>query len=297
MTALTINRHLAISRDRWAVLLYLSLAGLSAATLITQGRPWAALALVPAIFGPWGIVASTALMRLAYIGVGTVGDQPAITDAARERVLSGLSPYGVTYPQGILPDTPFPYGPLALLDSIPLEIVASMALAVLLVRRPLTLAVYAGLPFSLFLASSGNNDYVPTLALAAGLMVGGWRGAALVGVSAAWKPYTAVFLPAVGWPSLLAGLAVMGIGYLPAAWWGGLPESVALMERLNGSSVLRWLAVPFALFGLRFGILAGCAAFVALTMTGPDWSTGYFIPLIVAAGIALEPVRPPSGAR
>lgn len=284
--------RLAVSRERGAQVVYLALASLMAAALLDEGRWWALLALPPAVFGPWGIVASTGILRLSYHGLG-VGDIYAVTDAARERVLSGLSPYGVTYADGLMPDTPYPYGPLALLDSFPLELAASVGIAALLVNRPITLALYAGLPFSVYLVAAGNNDYVATLLLAAGLLLlPRWYGGALVGLSVAWKPYTAVFLPALlpfGWLPFLAAGAVTVAGYLPALWWGGFLDSLAMQNAMQGSSVLRYLAAPLAVAGLRWGLWCGVAALAVFSVAGGLWSLGYLIPLGVAAGIMLEP--------
>ena len=251
-------------------LAYLLLAALPAAALVSIGRPWAALFLVPAVFGAWGIVTSGVLLRLAYIGTG-FSDPMVVTEAARERVLDGLSPYGVGYAQSVPAGAPFPYGPLALLDSIPLELAAAAGLLVLLRHRPWSLAVMAGFPPFIFLASAGNNDYLPAFLLTAGLLGPRW----LIGLSVAVKPYTVVFLPLAGW----TGLGVAVVGFLPALVWGGLPESLAMVSAMHRPSLLRWLAIPLTLAGFRYGLLACCAAFAALTMTSQWWSLGYLIPL------------------
>ena len=83
-------RHLA------PALLYLLLAALPSAALVTVGRPWALLFMIPALLCVWGMVASGALLRLAYIGTG-FSDPMLAVEAARDRVLSGQSPYGVGY--------------------------------------------------------------------------------------------------------------------------------------------------------------------------------------------------------
>jgi hypothetical protein len=186
-----------------------------------------------------------------------------------------------------------------LVDSIPLEVAASIAILVLLARRPITLAVYAGMPFAISLASSGNNDHLPTLVLAAGLIsLPRWWGGLLIGLSVAVKPYTAVFIPAAlgsgSMSALAAAIAAALVGWLPALWWGGLAESMAILNAQQGSSPLRFLAIPFALGAFRYGVPAACVAFAALTMTSDWWSWGYLIPLGVAAGIALEPPWPGS---
>jgi hypothetical protein len=290
--------HPLSRRDVSAVLLYLPLAGLAAAALMSHGRPWAALGLVPAVLGPWGIVVSSTVLRLGYIGTG-FSDQVAVSEAARTRALSGESPYGVGYAESFPPGSPFPYGPLALLDSVPLELVASIALLILLAfaRRPITLALYAGFPFSIVLASAGNNDYVPALLLAAGLLALPSRwGGVMIGLSAVWKPYTSVFLPVAfqhgGIGPFLVGLLTAATGWLPTVWWGGLYESIAMLNALQGSSPWRFLAVPLGLLGFRFGLGAACAAFAALTLTSTIWSLAYLVPLGVALGIAIEPEAP-----
>ena len=161
-----------LRRREWAaVLVFLVPATLAAATLVTRHGPVAVLALIPAIFGLWGVVVSGVLLRLGYIGTG-FSDPVVVSEAARIRVLSGASPYGVGYPETSPPGWPFPYGPLALLDSVPLELAASIALLALLAwkGRPMTLALYGGAPFSIYLASAGNNDFVPALLLASGLL-------------------------------------------------------------------------------------------------------------------------------
>lgn len=282
-------------RDGAAVITYLALAILPAAALVQHERLWAAVALAPAILGPWGIVASGALLRLAYVGTG-FSDQVAVAEAARDRVLVGASPYGVGYAESYPPGSPYVYGPLGLLDAVPLQLAAAIALLILLAasRRPLTLAVYAGLPFSIVLASAGNNDFVPSFLLAAGLLSlpRGWGGL-LIGLSVLWKPYTVVFLPvawAVGAPrAFFIGLATAVGGWMPVLWWGGFLESLQMLNAMQGSSALRFLAAPAAGAAIRWGIPAACVAFAFLTLTSDVWSLAYLIPLGVSLGIWLEP--------
>ena len=286
-------------RDRVAVLVFLLPATLAAASLVTRHGPVAVLALIPAIFGLWGIVVSGVLLRIGYIGTG-FSDPVVVSEAARMRVLSGASPYGVGYPETTPPGWPFPYGPLALLDSVPLELAASIALLALLAwkGRPMTLALYSGLPFSIYLASAGNNDFIPALLLASGLLAlpRAWGGV-LIGLSVAWKPYTLVFVPvALANGSLAAFVAAVAVtigGWLPLLWWGGYPETVAMLNTLQGSSALRFLAAPASLAAFRWGVPAACVAFVLLTMSSSVWSLGYLIPLGVALGIWLEPTYAP----
>lgn len=282
-------------RDRAAVIVYFALAILPAAALVQHDRLWAAVALAPAILGPWGIVASGALLRLAYVGTG-FSDQVAVAEAARERLLGGASPFGVGYAESYPPGSPYVYGPLGLLDSVPLQLAAAIGLLLILAacRRPLTLAIYAGLPFSIALASAGNNDFVPALFLAAGLLAlpRGWGGL-LIGLSVLWKPYTAVFLPvamAIGAPrAFLIGLATTVVGWLPVLWWGGFPESLRMLNEMQGASALRFLAAPATAAAFRWGIPAACVAFALLTLTSEVWSLAYLIPLGVPLGIWLEP--------
>jgi len=280
-------------RERWAVWIYSALASLLAAALLTEGRWWTLLALPPAILGVWGIVVSTIILRVSYYGLG-VGDQWAVRDAAWDRILSGLSPYGHAYSEAILPNTPWPYGPLALFDSFAVELAASAGIATLLVSRPITLALFAGLPFSVYLVAAANNDYVATFLLAAGILtLPRWYGGALVGLSVAWKPYTALFLPALmpsGVTTFLAGFAVAVAGYVPVLWWGvgGFLQSLTMMSSLAGESILRYVAVPISLVGVRYGVWTGVAAFAIFTVAGGLWSLGYLIPLGVAVGILTE---------
>lgn len=282
-------------RDRAAVIVYLALAILPAAALVQHDRLWAAVALAPAILGPWGIVASGALLRLAYVGTG-FSDQVAVAEAARDRVLGGASPFGVGYAESYPPGSPYVYGPLGLLDAVPLQLAAAIGLLVLLAacRRPLTLAIYAGLPFSIVLASAGNNDFVPSLLLAAGLvsLPSGWGGL-LIGLSVLWKPYTVVFVPvawAVGAPrAFFIGLATAVGGWMPVLWWGGFLESLQMLNAMQGSSPLRFLAAPAAGAAFRWGIPAACLAFALLTLTSQVWSLAYLIPLGVTLGLWLEP--------
>lgn len=182
-----------------------------------------------------------------------------------------------------------------LLNSIPLEIVAGIGILVLLAwyRRPITLAVVAGLPFAISLTSSGNNDMLPTFLLGAGLLtLPRWYGGVLLGISVAVKPYTVVFLPlALSQGStavLMVALATTTLGYVPALWWGGFGDSLAMANAMHRPSVLRYTAAPLALGALRWPLLA-CLAFAALTLTSEWWSLGYLVPLIMAAGILLEP--------
>lgn len=283
-----------VDRHRIAQVIYVTLASVAAAALVLHGQPWAAVVPALALVGVWGIVASGALLRLGYVGTG-FSDQVLVSEAARARFLAGASPYGVGYEASVPPGAPFPYGPLALLDSVPLELAASIALLILLAlaRRPITLALYAGFPFAISLASAGNNDFVPTLLLAAGLLAlpRAW-GAILIGLSAAWKPYTVVFLPVAiangSITTFIAGALTVAVGWLPAWLWGGYPESLALLNAMQGSSPWRFVAAPIAVSALRFGALAACTAFAVLTMTSEIWSLAYFVPLGVALGVTLE---------
>ena len=284
-----------VRRDRVAMAIYLALGAQAAAMLVLHDRLWAAVALAPAFLGSWGIVASSALLRLAYVGTG-FSDPVVVSEAARDRVLRGGSPYGVGYAETLPPGSPFPYGPLALLDSVPIELIASIALLLLLARarRPLTLALYAGLPFSIVLASAGNNDYVPSLLLASGLLLlPHKRGGVLIALSAVWKPYTVVFVPvafaAGSIATFIASMTTLIIGWLPALWWGGFMDSLAMLNTLQGPSTLRYLAAPLAAAAFRWGTPAACAAFALLTLTSQTWALGYLIPVGVALGIAVEP--------
>jgi hypothetical protein len=142
---------------------------------------------------------------------------------------------------------------------------------------------------------------LPALLLAAGLLaLPSWHGGVLLGLSVAVKPYTAVFLPVAlangSLGTLVAALGVAAVGWLPALWWGGFGESLAMLNAMQGgASPLRYLAAPLTLGALRVPLLA-CVAFVALAMTSEVWGLGYLVPLVVATGILLEPVEGRRGA-
>ena len=69
-------------------------------------------------------------------------------------------------------------------------------------RSWLTLALYAGLPFAVYLTTTGVNDYSPGFLILSAMLLSGRTpclGAAVLAVAASIKPYAfAWFLPAIG---------------------------------------------------------------------------------------------------
>ena len=245
------------------------------------------------------------------IGYSTQVDH---AQAAAARALEGLSPYGVLLPSATAPPEPFVYGPLALAwwqAGIAMEFAAAVGVTALLIgtRSWITLAVYSGFPFAVYLTTTGVNDYSPGLLIASGLCVLRTRvvlGAVLLAAAASLKPYAfAWFIPAVGyggWPAAAALGAVTAALWSPLVAWG--PESFVRSVRLNESvhpvpantvnlPFMRWLAAPLTLLSLAFRswtqtVLLGAAAF-STYLFFDDWaSLGYWLAVIPAAGIAIE---------
>lgn len=288
------------------LLIYVVLSGVAVAQLVGIGRPWGALALLPlAVGGIRGIIASSAAFKMVYLGSASF-DPIATTQAAWERVLAGLSPYGVGLPPT---GNPFPYGPLALpwwAIGPAVEVVASVALLVVLRRTPVTMSVVAGLHFFHYLASAGNNDFSPTLLLIAGLLLVRTRplaAGALVAASVALKPYTAVWMlsaAALGGLPAVAGMAATTVVlWSPLLFWG----FASLMASLRGSAGGRdfigawqpYVAGGFVLATIapswRWSLLAGSAAFAILLFSPVFLHVGYLVPLVAVTGIALEGPR------
>lgn len=173
-------------------------------------------------------------LRLAYVVPGG-SDVDDVTRAAIERMLAGLSPYGVGYPQSVPPASPFPYGPLALVWYLPFEqprqldlLISLVILFVLAARgRPLGLAIYALLVPLLVIASDGSNDMSAGLLLLVALVAAErWPrvGAGFLGLAIAFKPYALAWLPPlVGWAGVSAlwpALLMAAVFWVPAliAW-------------------------------------------------------------------------------
>lgn len=144
----------AASRLPWPLLVYICLSSVAVAQLIAIGRPWGVAALAPIVIGgSWGIIASSVAFKATYLGTAAF-DPIAVTQEAWERVLAGQTPYGVGLPPE---NNMFPYGPLALpwwAPGIAVELIASIALLVVLRRAPVTMALVAGVPFFHYLAGA-----------------------------------------------------------------------------------------------------------------------------------------------
>lgn len=290
---------------------------------VAHDRPYALVALVPAalalVFRNRPILAgiciglSATVLRIAYVGIG-YSTQIDIARAAAARAFAGLSPYGVLFPAATTDPEPYLYGPLGLLWWQPgavVELLAAIAVTALLIgtRSWLTLAVYSGLPFSVYLTTTGVNDYSPGLLIAGGLLLLRTRpmmGASVLAVAAALKPYAfAWFLPAIGYGGWTVGATLVGLTaafWSPMLFWGpaNYLRSVqfhvaAHPTQENGLNlpVLRWLAVPLSLLGLlvrrwEHAVLLGGAVFVVYLFFDRWASLGYWLGLIPAAGIAME---------
>jgi hypothetical protein len=262
------------------------------------------------------ISVASAILRFGYIGIG-YSTQVDHARTAMGRVLAGLTPYGVLLPSASAPPEPFTYGPLALLwwqPGVVVEFVAALAVMGLLIwtRSWITLAVYGGLPFAVFLTSTGVNDYSPGLLIASALLLLRTRplvGAALLAVAAAIKPYAlAWFLPAAGYAGWGATAVLVGGSALlwsPLLAWGpaSFLRSIELHRQVHPDQAnaldvpaLRWLAIPLAMAGAlvrRWNamVLLGAAAFVAYLFLDRWASLGYWLAVIPATGIALEASR------
>ena len=81
-------------------------------------------------------------------------------------------------------------------------------------RSWLTLALYAGLPFAVFLTTTGVNDYSPGLLILSAMLLLRSRpvpGAAVLALAASVKPYAfAWFLPAIGFAGMSAAAVLIG---------------------------------------------------------------------------------------
>ena len=112
---------------------------------------WPLCVLITARWPVAGIFAAGAALRLGYADFCCT-DQIVVSQAAWDRVVSGGDgPYGVGYPQTTPPNSPFPYGPLAMVWWVPgplVELGATVGIMVVLAwqRALVTLARFAVWP-------------------------------------------------------------------------------------------------------------------------------------------------------
>jgi hypothetical protein len=259
------------------------------------------------------IAAGATVLRLAYVGIG-YSNQIDVAQAAAARAFSGQSPYGVGYAAGFPPGEPFVYGPLGVVWWLPgpgIEFVAALLVTMLLVveRSWLTLALYGGVPFAVYLTTAGVNDYSPGLLITASLLLMRERrvlGAGALAVAAALKPYAAAwFLPAIGYAGV-AGTVVLIMTALilwsPLLIWGpaSFIRGIEIQRGVHPGSenaldlpLMRWLAIPVALAGIvirrwEWMVLTGAAAFIVFLFFDRWASLGYWVAVGPIAGIALE---------
>jgi hypothetical protein len=271
------------------------------AALLLRSRPLAvALAMVGA----------SIILRLSYLGIGHSTQIDNARNAA-DHAATGLSPYGILLGS---PPEPYVYGPLGLLwwqPGVAVELVAAIAVMLILVacRAWLTLALYAGLPFAVYLTSTGVNDYSPGLLIVAGLLLlrsHRYVGAGVLALAASVKPYAlAWFIPAIGyggWAVAAVLAAASAILWSPLLLWGPATfgRSLTLVgdlhpEQANALNVpvLRWVAVPLELAGAfvrRWDamVLLGSAVFCVFLFMDRWASLGYWLAVLPAAGIAIE---------
>jgi hypothetical protein len=284
------------------------------AALLLRKRPLAvALAMVGA----------SIILRVGYIGIGYSTQIDNARNAA-ERAAGGLSPYGVLLGAASAPPEPYVYGPLGLLwwqPGVAVEFVAAIAVMLILVacRAWLTLALYAGLPFAVYLTTTGVNDYSPGLLIVAGLLLlrtHRYVGAGVLALAASVKPYAfAWFIPAAGfggWGVAAVLAAISALLWSPLLVWGPstFGRSLSLVgdlhpEQANALNlpILRWLAVPLELAGAfvrRWDamVLLGSAVFCVFLFLDRWASLGYWLAVLPAAGIAVESRwSAPSGGR
>lgn len=302
---LSLARPAALTREKWAFLLYVALSGLTAAQLIAIGRPWGLVGLLPLIFlRPWAVIASAVTFRLSYIGAASF-DPIANSQAAFERALGGLSPYGHLYHS--VDGNPYPYGPAGLIWWLPgpaIELVAATALLAILmyVRAWFAMAIVAGLPWFHYLTVAGNNDYSPALLLVGGLLLVRSRpvaGGSLIALSAALKPYTAAwFLPAFGLAGSTALITIVAVS--AGLWWPvliwGLGSFVDTARHIAAwRPIAAWqypAAAALSLMSIRlpwrWALLAGCAVFMLVMFRTYWFHYAYLIPLVAVGGLAME---------
>jgi hypothetical protein len=202
-----------------------------------------------------------------------------VTAAAIDRVLAGLSPYGVGYEQSRPAGAPFPYGPLAIFWYMPVadlprlaELLSASLVATLLALqgRFLGLAIYAATPAIVNTSVDGSNDTTLGLLIALTFVVATYRpavAATILAGAVAFKLSAAAWVPA---------FLVWG-GWRVAAWFGA-------------ASVLFWSPVLFV-----WGPLAFIDSAVRANLVHRDavWSLGAVLQgWIGAAGVrALDTLR------
>jgi hypothetical protein len=307
------------------------LVGLSAYAVLTlvvatigvgEGRPWgfAVLFVLPvAVWArrrPWlfaaALICGGAALRLLFLGLQDA-DQVPVAQAALDTVLAGGNPYGHGYAVSIPPGAPFPYGPLALLASVPgiwMEFVAAVATMVLMARHRawLALGIYAAAPLATSMTLSGTNDILPGLFITIGLLALRDRplvGAVWLAVAAGIKPYAAAWFPAVvamgGTTSVIALVGVTAVVWSPLLIWGVGPfiDSIAsatqvhpVPENALNAPMLRILAVPVGIvefFSRSWlaAVMLGTAVFVIVLFLDRWASVSYWlavVPILLIAG-------------
>jgi hypothetical protein len=323
----------ALARERWgrptvrridvAIVAFVVPAALMAWGLATvHGRAYALIALLPCLaavaFRARPVFAATAIgigatvLRLSYLGIG-YSTQVDHARSAGQIALAGESPYGALIPTAGLAE-PYVYGPLGLIwwqPGVIIELLAAVAVTAILIRTGswLTLAAYSGLPFSIYLTTTGVNDYSPGFLITVALLLLRARpvgGAVVLAIAAGVKPYAfAWFLSAIGygrWRVLLTLGLTTGLVWSPLLVWGpaALLRSLELHREVHPESantvnipILQWTAIPIAVVGVLFrrwewAVLIGSAAFVVFLFFGWWASLGYWIAVLPVAGIALE---------
>ena len=292
---------LTMAHERPAALIVLPLIALS---VVLRRQPTGCAAVM---------VAASLALRVAYLGIGYSTQVDNARNAAA-RAAAGMSPYGAGIFTPGAPAEPFVYGPLALVwwqPGVIVELAAAVAVMVILVacRSWLTLALYAGLPFAVYLTTTGVNDYSPGfLILAAMLLLRSHAllGAGVLALASSVKPYAfAWFAPAIGFAGMNAAAVLVGATALlwsPLLIWG--PGSFVQSARLHAdlhrvqenainAPLLRLIAVPLSIAGLfvrRWDhmVLLGSIVFCAYLFFNRWASLGYWVAVIPVAGVALE---------
>ena len=287
-----------------------------------KGVPWgfAVLAVVPIAIlvreRPWlfaiALILGGAILRLLFVGLQDA-DQVRVAQAALDMVLGGGNPYGHGYAVSIPPGAPFPYGPLALLASVPgiwMEFAAAIATMALMARYRawLALGIYAAAPLATSMTLSGTNDILPGLLITLGLLAlreRSWVGGVWLALAAGIKPYAAAWFPAVvalgGANAVLVLVGVSAVVWSPLLIWGIGPflDSVAsatqvhpVPENALNAPMLRILAVPVAIVELfsrswLAAVILGTAVFVLVLFLDRWASVSYWlaiVPILLIAG-------------
>jgi len=205
---------IAPTRPTAFVLIFLAVA--IVALVVSTRRPMEPVVLFILLVGA---------LAIRYEIRGNVGsDVLDVTRAAIDRVLAGLSPYGVGYDESRPPGAPFPYGPLAIFWYVPVanlprlaELLSASAVVTLLAMqgRFLGLAIYAATPAIVNTSVDGSNDTTLGFLIALTFVVAGWRpilAGAVLAAAVAFKLSAAAWVPALllwgGWRVALSfGLA------------------------------------------------------------------------------------------